>query len=633
MKTPSGIFPESKAPEARLADILIIDDSPADLHVLSQLLSDTGYTVRVATRGVQGLRAARIVLPGLILLDVKMPGMDGYETCRQFKSDPRTRSVPIIFLSALDSLDDKVRAFASGGVDYITKPFQPSEVLARVQTHLARREAELQLLENYRRQKLINDILQLLYRSTDPGKSLERVLEHVGRYTGVCRVYVIEASSEGLPADGVFEWCDVEGGHRAGEVMKIYNSLMPLWRATLEERGIIVSRDLRDIPEDAASSFTSQGILSILVLPIYVKDRFYGLMGLDVCREQKAWEQSEIGLLLTVSKIVSGAVERKQAEDALLKANFELKAALAEVQKAHDGLDQRIRERTAQLVQTNVQLRKEIEERKQAEEAAKAAEHRLEAQRLLSLRSDRLRALGEMAAGIAHELNQPLVGVRGMAEHLLLAMERGWNMLEEKVRVKLEMIIKQADRMAHIIEHVRLFSREAGRPEVRLVGVNDVVGSAVGLLGEQLRSRGIRLECRLGEELPFVLANPFSLEEVLLNLMINARDALEERREGSPGADCSLVTLRTFVEGEGARRRVTIEVSDEGIGIPEDVLPRAFDAFFTTKSPEKGTGLGLSISRSIIQQFGGEIHIETRHPVSGTAVGICLPAAEPEKER
>lgn len=301
---------------------------------------------------------------------------------------------------------------------------------------------------------------------------------------------------------------------------------------------------------------------------------------------------------------------------------------MTKIQKAHDDLDQRVRERTKQLVEANIRLQKQIEERKQAEEAREAAERRLEEQRLLSLRSDRLRALGEMAAGIAHELNQPLVGVRGMAEHILIAMKRGWNMDEEKVRDKLSLIIEQADRMAHIIEHVRLFSREAGKPEVQPVNVNDVASSAIGLLGEQLRSRGIQLECGLGEALPPVLANAFSLEEVILNLLVNARDALEERKDTCPGADCAGISLQTFVNDESPKqRRVEIEVADRGIGIPEELLPRVFDAFFTTKGPDKGTGLGLPISRSIVQQYGGEIHIESS-PASGTKVAVSLPALE-----
>lgn len=117
-------------------DILIIDDTPATLRFLADLLNKAGYVVRKVTSGEQGLETARLEPPDLILLDVKMPGLDGYKVCDRLKSIDRTRDIPIIFLSAMHEELDKVLAFEAGGVDYITKPFQIVEVLARIETHL-----------------------------------------------------------------------------------------------------------------------------------------------------------------------------------------------------------------------------------------------------------------------------------------------------------------------------------------------------------------------------------------------------------------------------------------------------------------------------------------------------------------
>ena len=131
------------------ADILIVDDTPANLNVLSAILGKRGYRVRPAINGALALKAAQKAAPDLILLDVQMPGLDGYEVCRQLKADPQTRAIPVIFISALDDVLDKVEAFQVGGVDYITKPFQIEEVLARVENQLAlhqQREAIAALL-------------------------------------------------------------------------------------------------------------------------------------------------------------------------------------------------------------------------------------------------------------------------------------------------------------------------------------------------------------------------------------------------------------------------------------------------------------------------------------------------------
>jgi adenylate cyclase len=132
-------------------DVLIVDDNPANLSLLSAMLVERGYEVRAAINGAMALKAANAAPPDVILLDVSMPEMDGYEVCRRLKADDLTRAIPIIFVSALDALRDKVAAFEAGGVDYVTKPFQLREVLARVGTqlllHRQRKELERQRRE------------------------------------------------------------------------------------------------------------------------------------------------------------------------------------------------------------------------------------------------------------------------------------------------------------------------------------------------------------------------------------------------------------------------------------------------------------------------------------------------------
>lgn len=116
--------------------ILAVDDTPASLRLLSKILGRNGYSVRLASNGELALQAATATPPQLILLDVSMPGMDGYEVCRRLKQEPHLRDVPVIFVSALSEMQDVLKAFESGAVDYVTKPFQPAELLARVRNHL-----------------------------------------------------------------------------------------------------------------------------------------------------------------------------------------------------------------------------------------------------------------------------------------------------------------------------------------------------------------------------------------------------------------------------------------------------------------------------------------------------------------
>lgn len=120
--------------------ILVVDDTPANLEVICEALSDAGYEIATAIDGERALKRVHTHPPDLILLDVQMPGMDGFETCKHLKSDPATQSIPIIFMTALADADSKIKAFEIGAVDYITKPFQEREMLARVKTHLKLRQ-------------------------------------------------------------------------------------------------------------------------------------------------------------------------------------------------------------------------------------------------------------------------------------------------------------------------------------------------------------------------------------------------------------------------------------------------------------------------------------------------------------
>ncbi len=140
------------------ADILVIDDTPENLALLSQILKDKGYKVRSVTKPSTGLRAAFAAPPDLILLDVKMPEMSGYEVCQHLKAKESTRDIPVIFISALGDVLDKVKAFEVGGVDYITKPLQVEEVLARIETHLTIRRLQQQLqIQNRQLQQEITE--------------------------------------------------------------------------------------------------------------------------------------------------------------------------------------------------------------------------------------------------------------------------------------------------------------------------------------------------------------------------------------------------------------------------------------------------------------------------------------------
>ncbi len=118
-------------------NILVVDDIPNNLTILAEALTNTGYNVFVANSGDRALYQVEHHIPDLILLDILMPGLDGFETCRRLKAKPDTAQIPVVFMTALDDVENTIKGFEAGGVDYINKPFRQAEVLARINTHLS----------------------------------------------------------------------------------------------------------------------------------------------------------------------------------------------------------------------------------------------------------------------------------------------------------------------------------------------------------------------------------------------------------------------------------------------------------------------------------------------------------------
>ena len=213
----------------------------------------------------------------------------------------------------------------------------------------------------------------------------------------------------------------------------------------------------------------------------------------------------------------------------------------------------------------------------------------------------KLATLGEMATGMAHELNQPLNVIRMVADSMRERVTDG-DIDPTYVCEKLARISKQTERAAGIIEHMRIFGRKAEeQPEE--IDPREAVKQAVDLMSEQFRLRNIEVEAVLPERCRKVLGHAVQLEQVVLNLLTNARDAIEANDRASEGPR----NIRVIVEDMFAPDGIKIIVRDTGGGIPEDALPRVFEPFYTTKRSGRGTGLGLSISYGIVTEMGGTI--------------------------
>lgn len=441
-------------------NILIIDDTPANLQLLMGLLSKQGYTVRPVPSGKLALQGIHLNYPDLILLDISMPDMDGYQVCQELKKHEKTREIPVIFVSAFDDVLDKLKAFEVGGIDYITKPFNDREVLARVKTHIS------------------------LYRL---------------------------------------------------------------------QKGLQEKTKLQDMQLEA------QNVL-------------------------------------------------------LQKMNQKLEMA-----------NQELSQRLQQLQDAQLQL----------------------------VESEKMATLGQLVAGIAHEINNPLGFLQGNIQPAQNYIDDLLNLLDlyqqqfpnpgelitnriaaielDFLREDLPKLIKSMnlglERIRHISNSLRTFSRTDTDHKVYLK-IHEGIESTLLILKHRLKANESRPEIMVVKnygQLPEICCFPGQLNQVFMNLLSNAIDALEESNEGKSFAEIKAnpnkILIQTRLENSG----LTIKIADNGIGMTDEVRKRIFDQGFTTKSVGKGTGLGLAIARKIVtEKHHGTLTCASK-PGIGTEFTIWLP--------
>jgi len=242
----------------------------------------------------------------------------------------------------------------------------------------------------------------------------------------------------------------------------------------------------------------------------------------------------------------------------------------------------------------------------------------------------KLATLGDMATGIAHELNQPLNVIRMAADSTVERVEDG-PVDAEYLVVKLKRISAQTERAAEIIDRMHVFG-SATDGESKLLDPRTVVENAIGLIGGQLRDHDIAVDVEMPAHCQKVPGHDGLLQQTLLNVLTNSHDAIEERARALDGKEGASPQERISVrvEDDLSLRMVRIIVDDTGGGIPEGVIGRIFEPFFTTKEVGKGTGLGLSSSYGVVSELGGTM--EASNIDGGTRIAIALPAAEIKPE-
>ncbi len=328
-------------------NILVVDDTPDNLDLLTAILTDQGYKVRVALSGKLALRLVQIAPPDLILLDIMMPEMDGYKVCKELKASSRTQDIPVIFISALHEVFDKVKAFASGGIDYISKPFQVEEVLARIENQLLIRQLSQQLTEeNARMQQEIsvrqqaeaallnsantlrnqNVVLMQLARNQalhqgDLKAAIKEMTEQTADNMAVERVsiWLYDGIGTKLKCHDLFE----RSLNRHSEGVELLAVEYPVYFQALTLEQLIAADDAHTDPrthEFSESYLTPLGITSMLDAPIRLRGQTVGVLCHEQVGTSRHWTPEDQNFARSIADLVSLALEaqeRKRAEAAL----------------------------------------------------------------------------------------------------------------------------------------------------------------------------------------------------------------------------------------------------------------------------------------------------------------------------
>jgi len=228
-------------------------------------------------------------------------------------------------------------------------------------------------------------------------------------------------------------------------------------------------------------------------------------------------------------------------------------------------------------------------------------------------------SLAEVTTGIAHELAQPLTGIKGIAQNMI--DDINYDELDKLQAVaELQRISSLVDKSSTIIDHIRNFSKKSGF-SMRIIDLNNSILEAIDLIHHQLKKNNIDLLCDLHENIQGVYGDTISIEQLIVNLVLNAKDAIIEKKHLDTDHE-GLIKITTSVNNH----KVRLIIKDNGIGIPKDIIPKIWSPFFTSKKRNHGTGIGLSICSKIIKEHNAEVTLDTNS--GGTTFTIDFPIPE-----
>jgi two-component system, NtrC family, sensor kinase len=672
--------------ENQNATLLIVDDDHAARERLRQIFETAQYRVVTANEAASALRVLRGVRCDLVALDLEMPGVDGLALCKLLRAQPTTSKLPIIALSESDDESRKVQAFTAGADDYITKPSTPGELLSRVSLHVRTSQREWALIGSNRELRFLSDIGRGLLRALEPEQLVRRVAGAtydaldaslcsayvtVGRQNHAVCVFDREGSADDqslLDQSALEDWLRSSASANSLLISEPSDFLLsddvhkveyvsPLRFAGRAQGALIVAFDLHEQCGeterrliDAAAQQTSlaahicslyqaardtslslareverrtaeseaqkrfiEAIVDSLPLSLYAIDRQYRVVAWNRNREL-----GELGIPRgsVLGKNVFNVLTRQpramlEEEFARVFESGEIERIEQETPSPKGDLRHWVISKIPMWADTTGQVSHVIT-------VGEDVTDQVEANRAVA-RAEKLAAVGRLAAGVVHEINNPLATISACAESLEARVNEGafdGSDALEDLREYLGLIRSEAFRCKSITMGLLDFSRTRTSQHVT-IDLADVIRSAARLLSHQKRGPELEFKLDIALDLSLVSGDPGQLQQAVIALAANAFDAM---------GDSGTLSINARNDAD----KVIVEVSDTGVGIPQENLAKIFEPFFTTKEIGRGTGLGLAVCYGILTEHGGTLDVQSTMG-TGTTFTITLPAIKHEE--
>jgi PAS domain S-box-containing protein len=549
--------------------ILIVDDKEQNRYYLGTLLRANGYEVETAGHGAEALTRARRMPPDIVISDLLMPVMDGYSLLRHWKADARLKAAPfIVYTATYTEPQDEELALNLGADAFIVKPLEPDAFIARLRQVLAETAGR----QPPAPQRPVGDEQELLRQYNE---TLIRKLED--------KSLQLEETNRSLQDD-------IAGRRRAEAAIREALVARDDAERRASERAAVLDALFEGVP-DVVTHVDLEGNIKLVnrAAPTLSREQMLGRSWLSFV----APEQREAMKLAFEGVVTNGKATMVESS---------VVGAMGDTVTLWNTIGPVVRDGK---ITGAVVVARDITDRKETEARLIVA--------------DRMATIGTLAAGVAHEINNPLASVTA---NLALASEQldrlaRLHAMPDDLRDELQDAREGAERVRMIVRDLKIFSRSE---DVKLgaIDVEQALESTLRMAGNEIRHRAQVVKSFA--KVPLVRANESRLGQVLLNLLVNAAQAI-------PEGNYQRNEIRVETRVVPGHRRVVISVTDTGSGIPPEVQGRLFTPFFTTKAVGVGTGLGLSICHRIVTSMGGTIEFSSELG-KGTTFRVMLPMAE-----